>query len=80
VINSGGYGYMDSDKTLKNAWLIHDVREKVLVMIGMCAELSGTDDNGNDNSNEVDLQLSQIARNWAEVYDILSPKVIKKED
>ena len=52
------------------------IRDKALSLIEMAADLTGDE----DIDNQTEMLLSQTARNWAEVYDILSPKVIKKED
>lgn len=52
------------------------IRDKALSLIEMAADLSGDE----DIDNHTEMLLSQTARNWAEVYDILSPRIIKKED
>lgn len=52
------------------------IRDKALSLIEMAADLSGDE----DTNNHLEMLLSQTARNWAEVYDILSPKLIKKEE
>ena len=52
------------------------IRDKALSLIEMAADLTGDE----DIDNQTEMLLSQTARNWAEVYDILSPKIIKKED
>lgn len=52
------------------------IRDKALSLIEMAADLSGDE----DRSEHIEMVLSKTARNWAEVYDILSPKIIKKED
>lgn len=52
------------------------IRDKALSLIEMAADLSGDE----DIDNQTEMLLSQTARNWAKVYDILSPRIIKKED
>lgn len=52
------------------------IRDKALSLVEMAVDLSGDE----DIDKQTEMLLSQMARNWAGVYDILSPKVIKKED
>ena len=52
------------------------IRDKALSLIERAADLSGDE----DTNDHLEMLLSTTARNWAEVYDILSPKIIKKED
>ena len=58
-----------------DAYKISRIRSNAIAIIEACSDLTGE-----DNSNAVDLELAQIAKTWAEVYDILGPKTIIKED